>query len=56
MFGDPKLTKLTNENFIFDFSILKCYKLFAQNKPDWENFEVFAVNKDNTQYRVTLCQ
>jgi hypothetical protein len=29
MFSDPKLTKLTNENFIFDFSILKCYTLIC---------------------------
>ncbi len=35
-------------SFLF-FSILVCMNLFAQNTPDWENPEVFAVNKEDTR-------
>ncbi|SFS90525.1 beta-galactosidase [Porphyromonadaceae bacterium NLAE-zl-C104] len=35
-------------SFLF-ISILGCMNLFAQNVPDWENPEVFAVNKENTR-------
>lgn len=35
-------------SFLF-ISILGCMNLFAQNTPDWENPEVFAVNKENTR-------
>lgn len=35
-------------SFLF-ISILGCMNLFAQNVPDWEDPEVFAVNKENTR-------
>src|SRR5690554_3300089 len=35
-------------SFLF-VSILACMNLFTQNVPDWENPEVFAVNKEDTR-------
>ena len=35
-------------SFLF-VSIVVCMNSFSQNVPDWENPEVFAVNKENTR-------
>jgi beta-galactosidase len=49
MFGIPKLTKLTMRKIFLIVALVNAMSALAQTRPDWENPEVFAINKENTR-------